>query len=205
MTAPPKILLQIAGASLHASPLKSSALILIDHQMEYVTGALPLAGIGAAIAEMGRLLATARRHQVPVFHVVHHGRRGGPLFDPDGSQIAIIPEVSPDPNEPVIVKSLPNAFAGTPLQEHVRDSGRTELIIAGFATHMCVSATARAALDHGYRTTIVAAAVATRDLPDPLGGGVIAADSLHRAALAALADRFAIIVADSTALQASLC
>jgi hypothetical protein len=35
---------------------------------------------------------------------------------------------------------------------------------------MCVSATVRSALDHGYASTVVAAACATRDLPDPLGG-----------------------------------
>ena len=34
--------------------------------------------------------------------------------------------------------------------------------------------------------------LATRALPDPMGG-VIAADALHRAALAELADRFAIV------------
>lgn len=60
---------------------------------------------------------------------------------------------------------------------------------------MCVSATVRAALDLGYRTTLVAAATATRDLPDP-AGGVVTADALQRAELAALADRFAVVVKD---------
>jgi len=36
-------------------------------------------------------------------------------------------------------------------------------------------------------------AAATRDLPDPTGGGVIAADAMHRTALAELADRFAVV------------
>jgi hypothetical protein len=39
---------------------------------------------------------------------------------------------------------------------------------------------------------VAADASATRDLPDPLGG-IIAADALHRAALAGLADRFAVV------------
>ena len=39
---------------------------------------------------------------------------------------------------------------------------------------------------------MAADAAATRDLPDPMGG-VIGADALHRAALAELADRFAIV------------
>jgi nicotinamidase-related amidase len=57
---------------------------------------------------------------------------------------------------------------------------------------MCVSSTARAALDLGYRTTIVAAASATRDLPDGLGG-VVPAATVHKVALVELSDRFAVI------------
>lgn len=58
-------------------------------------------------------------------------------------------------------------------------------------THMCVSATARAAHELAWRTTVVADASATRDLPDSLGNDSIPAAVIHRAALAALSDRFA--------------
>lgn len=64
----------------------------------------------------------------------------------------------------------------------------------GFMTHMCVEATTRAALDHGYATTVVADATATRDLPDPLGGAPVGAVDLQRRSLAAMADRFATVV-----------
>jgi nicotinamidase-related amidase len=66
-------------------------------------------------------------------------------------------------------------------------------------THMCVSSTARAALDLGFRTTIDANSCATRDLPDGRGG-TIAAKTVHDVALAELSDRFAIIAYDSEAL-----
>jgi nicotinamidase-related amidase len=62
-----------------------------------------------------------------------------------------------------------------------------------------VSATVRSALDHGFRSTVVASACATRALPSPLGGA-IEADKLHEASLAALADLFAAIVADGSAI-----
>jgi nicotinamidase-related amidase len=58
---------------------------------------------------------------------------------------------------------------------------------------MCVSATARSAIDHGYGVTVVSDAVATRSLPDPLGGADLTAREVHRTALAELADRFATI------------
>ena len=75
------------------------------------------------------------------------------------------------------------------------DTGRTELILVGFMTHMCIGATARAALDLGLQATVVASATATRDLPDPLGG-VIPAETVQRTALAEIADRFATVVRD---------
>lgn len=196
----PRTLLEIAGAPLHPSQLDRSALILIDHQLEYVGGLVPLSDIHEAIVEIERLIALARGHGVPIFHVVHHGRPGAPAFDPDGPNVAIIPELAPEDGESVVVKSLPNAFAKTNLHELVQEAGRSELIIAGFATHMCVSSTTRAALDLGYRSTVVAGATATRDLPNPVGPGIIAASTIHEAALAALADRFAVIVEDAAAL-----
>jgi nicotinamidase-related amidase len=202
VTTLPKTLLQIAGAPAHPSPLDRSALILIDHQLEYVTGALPLTRIRPAIREASLVLRLARERSVPVFHVVHHARPGAAAFDPQGPHVAILPELAPRGAETIVVKSLPNAFAGTRLHQLLEECGRTELILAGFATHMCVSATARAALDLGYRTTIVAKATATRDLPNPAGRGVVKAAAIQKAELAALADRFAIIVPDASGLAA---
>lgn len=71
--------------------------------------------------------------------------------------------------------------------------GRKNLIIIGYMTHMCVSSTVRAAIDRGYRNTIVAKATATRDLPAP-EGGIVSAQTLQSTSLAALADRFAAVV-----------
>jgi nicotinamidase-related amidase len=202
MTARPPSLLDIVKAPQTASPLAASALLLIDAQEEYRLGRLKLDGIEPAIAEAARLLDLARRSALPVFHIVQHAKAGSPIFNPDGPMVAIVEALRPQPGEPVVVKSLPNAFAKTDLHERIAATGRGELIIAGFMTHMCVSATARAATDLGYRNTVVAHATATRDLPDPLGG-VIAAGTVKRAALAMLADRFAIVVPDSEALIAA--
>jgi nicotinamidase-related amidase len=199
MSIAPRTLLQHANAPLHPSALSTSALIVIDAQEEYRAGRLPLAGIDDAIATITELLAVARQHKMPVFHVLQQGRPGG-LFDPETPFAKAIDATAVKDGEQVVVKSLPNAFAKTSLDDLIRATGRTELIIAGFMTHMCVSATTRAALDYGYRSTIVANATATRDLPDPLQGGTIPAAELHRNALAALADRFAIVVRDVAAL-----
>lgn len=187
----PKTLLEMAGADLRPAPLSQSTVVVIDAQYEYLDGKLPLPGIKPALAAISHLLAKARDAGAPVVHIAHKGRPGG-LFDRDARGGAIIDKVSPQGAERVIEKPLPNAFAQTSLDAELKAIGRTSLVIAGFMTHMCVSSTARAALDLGYRVTIAGDAAATRDLPDPLGG-VISAESLHRAALAALGDRFAVI------------
>jgi nicotinamidase-related amidase len=195
----PFTLLDLAGASRAPSAWEAATLVLIDHQREYVDGKLPLTGMPAAIAACGELLALAREHGSPVVHVIHHGRPGGGAFDPQGPYAAIVEGLEPREGEHTVVKGLPNSFAGTTLAGLLEQVGRKELIVAGFQTHMCVSATVRSALDHGYRSTVVAAACATRDLPDPLGGAPIGAGDVHRAALAGLHDRFATVVADATA------
>jgi nicotinamidase-related amidase len=196
-------LASIAGLSQNPSQPHEAVLLLIDGQREYTTGRLPLAGIDAAVEEGARLLAFARSRHMPVIHAIHHGRPGGALFDPDGEGSRFIAALAPHTGETVLVKSLPNAFAGTELAARIRDTGRREIVIAGFATHMCVSATARSALDHGFRTTVVAAATATRDLPHAVGAGVTPAEWLQRAALAALSDRFSVVVQDTGALSCS--
>jgi nicotinamidase-related amidase len=187
----PKTLLEMAGADTRPAPLATSTLIIIDAQNEYLDGKLALPGIAAAVDALARLLAKARAAGARVVHIQHKGRAGG-LFDLDARGGAIIDAVKPVGGESVLAKPLPNAFAQTDLDATLKKLGRTQLVIAGFMTHMCVSSTARAALDLGYKATVAADAAATRDLPDPMGG-VIAAGALHRAALAELADRFAVV------------
>ncbi|MDR3468382.1 MAG: cysteine hydrolase family protein [Xanthobacteraceae bacterium] len=189
-----KTLLELAGADLRPPPPDQSCLVLIDLQNEYRAGPIAVTGVDAAVARAARLLARARERGVPVFHIAHLGRAGG-MFDPDGERGRIIGAVAPAAGEAVIGKTLPNAFAGTDLAARLAATGRTDVVVAGFMTHMCVSSTARAALDLGFRATVDAAACASRDLPDGRGGS-IDARTVHEVALAELADRFAIVVRD---------
>lgn len=190
MTAP-KTLLELSGADLNPPKLADSCLVLIDIQNEYRSGPLALPDAEPAIAVAAKLLARARHSGAAIFHIAHKGRAGS-LFDREAERGAIVSSLTPLAGEPVIEKGLPNAFAGTDLQARIAATGRTNIVLAGFMTHMCVSSTARAALDLGLRTTIAADACATRDLPDGRGGA-LSARTIHEVALAELSDRFAII------------
>jgi nicotinamidase-related amidase len=188
----PRTLLEVAGASLSPARFADAVLVVIDAQREYVDGKLPLPDVGAALHVIEGLLHRARVVDTPIFHVVHRGRAGG-LFDPATAAFDIADEAAPSRGEPVVEKGLPNAFADTDLAGLLAAAGRREVILAGFMTHMCVSSTARAGVDLGFRMTIAADACATRDLPDPLGGPPVPARDVHRVALSELSDRFAIV------------
>jgi len=195
----PKTLLELAGVTPAPPPLSQSAIVVIDAQHEYVDGKLPLAGVGPALDEIGRLLKRARAAQVPVIHIQHQGRPGG-AFGPDTPGFAIAAPAAPAPGEAVVHKSLPNAFASTDLASRLAALKRPNVLLVGFMTHMCVEATARAAIDLGLKATVIASATATRDLPDPLTGATVTAAEVQRNALTALNDRFATIATDVDAL-----
>ncbi len=192
-------MLQMAGAKPSPATMSDGLLLIIDAQREYTDGLVPLVGIDAAVAALANLLDKARKASTPVIHVRHQSK--GRAFNPSSSGYEIVKQLAPRDGETIIDKGLPNAFAGTDLAKHLVASGRKNLIVGGFMTHMCVSATVRSATDHGLMCTIAADTVATRDLPDAVGGATIAADTINRITLAALSDRFAWIVPKASAIS----
>lgn len=191
----PKTLFEMAGVKTQPPRLDDIVVVLIDMQMEYVNGLLPLPDARAALDEAARLVRIARGAHRPVIHIQHKGQAGG-LFDPAGPGFALAEPVAPVGGETVLNKALPNSFTGTDLDAALKSLAARQVVFAGFMTHMCVSSTVRCALDLGYSAALLSSACATRDLPDGQGG-VIPAAQLHRAEVAALADRFAIVVPKS--------
>lgn len=191
-------MLQMAGATPSPATLSDGILLIIDAQREYTDGLLPLSGVQPAIDALAGLLERARNAGTPIVHVRHQTK--GKVFNPSSSGYEIVAPLAPRSGETIVDKSLPNAFAGTDLAKHLSASGRKNLIVGGFMTHMCVSATVRSATDNGFMSTVAADTVATRDLPDATGGATISADAINRITLAALSDRFAWIVPKASAI-----
>ena len=192
-TTAPATLLDIAGARWPAARLSNAVLVIIDAQRDYTEGGLVLPGAKPAVDNIAKLLARTRSAGAPVIHVVQHSKTGGALFSEGSPMAEIIPALAPLPGETIVAKHLPNSFANTTLEATLQRLGREDLIVVGFMTHLCVSATVRSALDHGHRCTVVANCCATRNLPDG-SGGVVSSAEVHRAELAALNDRFATVV-----------
>ncbi|MEU2681230.1 cysteine hydrolase family protein [Streptomyces sp. NPDC007107] len=171
--------------------LAGSTLVLIDYQNTYTTGVMELDGWQPALDAAAELLARARREGTKVIHVINDGGEGTP-YDIRAEIGRIHPRVAPADGEPVVVKQTPNAFAGTDLDRHVDAAGHSDLVIAGFMTHMCVTFTAQGAFLRGNRPTVVADACATRTLP--VLGTEVPAEQVHSAALATIADLWGVVV-----------
>ncbi|MGD9881750.1 MAG: cysteine hydrolase family protein [Reyranella sp.] len=188
-------MLQMAGMTPTPATMADGILLIIDAQREYTDGLMPLPGVQPAIEALACLLDKARAAGAPVVHVRHQSK--GKAFNPTSTGYEIVSALTPRAGEAIVDKGLPNAFAGTDLAKQLAVIGRKNLIVGGFMTHMCVSATVRSATDNGFMCTVAADTVATRDLPDATGGPTVTADAINRITLAALSDRFAWIVPEA--------
>ncbi|HEX4246406.1 MAG TPA: cysteine hydrolase family protein [Pseudonocardia sp.] len=193
----------LAGLPAAPASLADSTLIMIDCQNTYTRGVLELDGVEAALDEAAALLDRARSAGIPIIHIQHDDGPGS-LYDTQGESGAIVGRVAPREGEPVVVKNYPNSFVATDLEQRLRAGSASNLVLAGFMTHMCVNSTARGAFNLGFAPTVVAGATATRSLPASVKGsgsdGPVPASAMQAASLAAISDLFAIVVPDTSAL-----
>jgi nicotinamidase-related amidase len=151
-----------------AAPLapEHTALLMIDLQEEYFVPGGPneLPAGPEALEEAAGLLEEARRAGAHVIHVRHLSDH--PVledFRPGTPRAEIRGEVAPAAGEAVIDKRLPSAFAGTALAEELAARGVEAVVIAGFMTATCCTATAHEALGMRFRTLFASDATAARD------------------------------------------
>ncbi|MGV0835862.1 cysteine hydrolase family protein [Mycolicibacterium thermoresistibile] len=189
---------ELTGLPAQPAGLADSALIMIDCQNTYTYGVMELDGVQQALDEAAALLDRARSAGIPVIHIQHNAGPGSP-YDIEADSGAIVARVAPRGDEPVVVKSYPNSFVQTDLDQRLKAANASNLVLAGFMTHMCVNSTARGAFNLGYAPTVVASATATRPLAGPDTATVPAA-ALQAASLAAIADLFAVVVPDAAGI-----
>ena len=134
----------------------NTALLVIDVQQGVVEGAHER---DTVVANVGALVAKARREQVPVVWVQHcdeHLERGSDDW-------RIVPELAPDDSEPLVEKSYGDSFEDTSLEQVLADLGVGRLVVVGAQTDACVRATLHGAFARGYDATLVSDAHTTED------------------------------------------
>jgi nicotinamidase-related amidase len=183
---------EIVGIGHQPAALKDSALIMIDCQNTYRTGVMKLDGVEEALKEAQKLLQLAREVDIPIFHIRHDGGEGSP-YDVRAEIGAISDEVAPIAGEYVITKNYPNSFIQTDLDTQLKATGVTNIVLAGFMTHMCINSTAHGGFNLGYAPTVVASATATRAL-EAANGKVVTAQEVQDGAIASTRDLYAAIV-----------
>lgn len=160
-------------------PPNKTALVLIEYQNEWVSQQGDLRNhvvveqkpFEDAIERSKTVLALARKKGFSIIHVT---------LQPDDQYLAfgqakygmrhaivqkrtwldfqgeIHPDFTPRENEHLITERVgASAFSGSNLDSFLRNNGIINLLLIGFATHVCVESTLRQAHDLGYNTYVV--------------------------------------------------
>lgn len=159
------------------------ALLIIDVQNEYFTGALPITHPAGHLGQILRVMDGAAG-RVPTVVVQHHFPQADkPFFQKGTPGWELHPEVAGRPRELLVEKTLPGSFTGTPLEAWLRDNGISTVTIAGYMTHMCCDTTARQAVHRGFNVEFLSDATGTLALEN--SAGKVTAEELHRSILCA--------------------
>ncbi|MDQ0228716.1 cysteine hydrolase family protein [Metabacillus niabensis] len=134
---------------------------------------------------VAKLLSHFRETGAPVFHVQHitEGNTAH-FFHPNTEGVEIHESVRPLEKETVIVKHMRNSFFNTDLHKKLQEQGVKELIVCGMMSHMCIDATVRSAVEHGYVCQVVEDACATTTLQ--IEDKIVPAEHVHYAFMVAL-------------------
>jgi len=134
----------------------NAALLVIDVQNGAVKGAYAR---DAVVANVGTLVAKARKERVPIVWVQHNDQ--GLVRGTDDWRI--VPELTPRAAEPLVEKSYGDSFEDTSLETVLSGLGVGRLLVVGAQTDACIRSTLHGALARGYDATLVSDAHTTED------------------------------------------
>jgi hypothetical protein len=134
----------------------ATALLVVDVQQGVVEGAYRRDEV---VANVATLVERARAASVPVVWVQHED--GGLVRD--SAPWALVPELSPAPEEPVVHKRFGDAFEATGLEDVLAALAVGRLVVAGAQTDACIRSTLHGAIVRGYDALLVSDAHTTED------------------------------------------
>jgi nicotinamidase-related amidase len=171
--------------------MDKTALILVDIQNDYFpNGRMELYEPNKAAANAHKVLDFFRSKNMPVFHIQHiFLDPDAPFFAPGTEGANINEAVTPLEDEIVIQKNYPNSFRETQLLNYLQEADIEHVVVCGMMSQMCIDATARAAVDLGFRCTVIEDACTAPNLS--VRGRTIPAIDVHDAFMAALGSLYA--------------
>jgi streptothricin hydrolase len=171
------------------SVLPVEALVVVDVQAAFVSGAGAVPGAARLVDRVSELLERARRAGAVVVHLQNDGATGAD-DEPDTPGWELYLPVKHGPREHVIRKLRDDGFDGTALGEVLVGAGVRAVAICGLMSEMCVQASARTAIARGYRVVLPYDAHGTYDVPAvPDVSEAVPAHVVSRVAAWALGDQ----------------
>ncbi len=136
-----------------------TALIVIDLQ-KGIVGLPTVHPAGEVVKHASALAEAFRRHGLPVVLVNVDGAPAGRTEQarsirqfPTG-WTDLVPELNQQPEDYTVTKRHWGAFTNTGLEEHLKNLGVTQVVIAGVATSFGVESTARHAHEYGFNVAL---------------------------------------------------
>jgi len=161
----------------------SRALLVIDVQNEYFTGALPITHPAGHLEKILEAMDAAQG-KIPIVVVQHHFDSPDlPFFQKGTPGWELHPEIQARPFDHLVQKTLPGSFTNTSLEDWLKEQGITTVTIAGYMSHMCCDTTARQAVHRGLTVEFLSDATGTLPLSNEAGD--VTAEELHRSILCA--------------------
>lgn len=138
-------------------------LIVVDMQVGLLDGP-PKHDLAGVIRRINLLTSMVRKQSGKVIWIRHCGKAGDG-FERDTSGWAFLPELSRDPDDLVVEKTLNDPFVRTRLPEVLGQIGPDRILVAGWATDSCVDATVRSAIANDYHVIVISDAHTVSDRP----------------------------------------
>lgn len=175
------------------TPPPVQALIVVDVQSAFVMGPGAVPEAARLLDRTADLMARARAAGSLVVHLQNDGPEGAP-DEPRTPGWELHLPVREGHQEVVIRKTADDGFHETPLGDLFTERGVRALAVSGVMSEMCVSATARTALELDYRVVMPHDAHATYDIPAAAGiSDTVPAAMVSRVAEWALGDEIEIV------------
>jgi nicotinamidase-related amidase len=180
-----------------------TALLVIDVQMALAHDDADGAerSCPEAAPNITALLAAFRERGDPIAHVHHHGLDADDPFNANAPGSAVQPFGSPHDGEPVYIKHVSSAFAGSTLAEDLRKQGVERLVLCGATANHCVESATRAASDLGFDVHYASDAVWAYAQTGP-DGVVHSAEQVHSTTLSTVQGEFATVLPTAQILAA---
>lgn len=162
--------------------MPNTALLVIDVQNEYFTGALPVTYPNNSFSNILSAIDSAHQNNIPVILIQHVSMAANARTFRKGShEVEIHPEILAKGYDLIVQKHQASGLYQTTLEAFLKEHQIDTVVISGYMTQMCCDTTARHAAHLGYKVKFLSDATGTLNLSSHVGS--VTAEQLHEAIL----------------------